>query len=322
MPASSPSSGLKAVRGRLVWFRADPFLTAPEDALVHEPDGVVVWRDGVILASGPAEPVLAQLQAPVEVDRRPGCLIVPGFVDTHVHYVQTGMIGARGKPLLAWLNDHTFPAEAELADPAKARAMAEVFCDELVRNGTTTALVFCTSHPASVDVLFEAASRRNLRLVAGKVLMDRNAPEALTDTAQSGYDQSKALIARWHGRGRNLYAVTPRFAGTSSSAQLEAAGALWREHPGVLMQTHISENRAEIDWVRGLFPDARDYFDVYARHGLAGPGAVFAHGVHLSEDEFCRCHETGVALAHCPTSNLFLGSGLRSEEHTSELQSH
>lgn len=310
MAASPRRSGLKALRGRLAWFQADPFLTDPATAMVHEPDGAVVWRDGVIVASGPADTVLKAFDEPVEVEHHPDAVITAGFVDTHVHYVQTGMIGARGKPLLDWLNDHTFPAEAELADPAKARAMAEVFCEELIRNGTTTAMVFCTSHPASVDALFEAASRRNLRLAAGKVLMDRNAPDALLDTPQSGYDQSKALIERWHGKGRNLYAITPRFAPTSSDAQLEAAGALWREHPGVLVQTHISENPDEIAAVKRLFPDARDYFDVYARRGLAGPGAVFAHGVHLSEDELCRCHETGTALSHCPTSNLFLGSGL------------
>jgi guanine deaminase len=298
------------VRGALVHFRADPFLTDPHDALVHEPDGVVVCRDGKIVASGPAETVLARLGEPVEVRRYPGCLISPGFVDTHVHYVQTGMIGACGKPLLDWLNDHTFVEEQALADRAAADAMAETFVRELLRNGTTTALVFCAVYPQSVDALFEAAGRRNLRIAAGKVLMDRNAPAALLDTAQSGYDDSKALIERWHGRGRSLYAITPRFAGTSSPAQLEAAAALWREHPGVLMQTHVSENLEEIAWIASLFPDRRDYFDVYAHHGLAGPGAVFAHGVHLSEREFGCVHETGSALSHCPTSNLFLGSGL------------
>jgi guanine deaminase len=188
--------------------------------------------------------------------------------------------------------------------------MAKMFCDELLRNGTTTALVFCAVYPHSVDALFIEAERRGMRIAAGKVLMDRNAPQALRDTAQSGYDESKALIARWHGRGRCLYAITPRFAGTSTPAQLDAAATLWREHPDVLVHSHIAENVREVAWTAELFPDAKNYLDVYDHHGLIGPRAVLAHGVHLGEDELCRCHESGTALAHCPTSNLFLGSGL------------
>jgi guanine deaminase len=187
---------------------------------------------------------------------------------------------------------------------------ARIFCDELLRQGTTTALVFCSVHAGSVDALFEAAQARNLRLIAGKVLMDRNAPAALLDTAQSGYDQSKALIKRWHGRGRALYAITPRSAMTSTPEQLELAGALWKEHPDVFVQSHISENQDEIAWVKELFPQRQDYLDVYDHYGLAGRRAVYAHGIHLGERELCRCHETGTALSHCPTSNLFLGSGL------------
>jgi guanine deaminase len=185
-----------------------------------------------------------------------------------------------------------------------------VFCDELLRNGTTTALVFCAVYPQSVDALFVEAERRGMRVVAGKVLMDRNAPEALRDSAQRGYDESKALIARWHGHGRSLYAITPRFAGTSTPEQLDAAATLWREHPDVLVQTHIAENRREVEWTAKLFPQARNYLDIYDQHGLIGRRAVLAHGIHLGEDELCRCHESGTALAHCPTSNLFLGSGL------------
>jgi len=195
-------------------------------------------------------------------------------------------------------------------DPKHAAAMANVFCGELLRNGTTTALVFCAVYPQSVDALFAEAERRGMRIVAGKVLMDRNSPEALRDTPQSGYDDSKTLIGRWHKRGRALYAITPRFAGTSTPEQLDAAGALWREHPDVHVHTHIAENKREIAWTAELFPSARNYLDVYDRCGLIGRRAVLAHGVHLSEDELCRCHESGTALAHCPTSNLFLGSGL------------
>jgi guanine deaminase len=305
-----PSRRTCAVRGGLVYCRDDPFLTDPAKALVHEADGLVVCRDGVIVASGAFSELMAQLPSNTIIDDHTGCLIAPGFVDTHVHYVQTGMIGSQGKQLLDWLERYTFPAEQAFADPQVAAATAELFCDELLRNGTTTALVFCSVHPVSVDALFEAAARRNLLLIAGKVLMDRNVPETLRDTAQSGYDQSKALIAKWHGRGRALYAITPRFAGSSTPAQLEAARALWREHAGVFMQSHIAENIREVAWIKELYPERRDYLDVYAHYGLIGKRSLYAHGIYLDESELQRCHESTTALAHCPTSNNFLGSGL------------
>ncbi len=309
MGAGSPDV-VTAIRGTLVTCRDDPFTADPARAFATEADGIVICRDGVIEAAGPASALGAALPAGTEVASYPGCLIAPGFIDTHVHYVQTGIIAAYGRQLLEWLERYAYPAELEFADAAHARHMAAVFCDELVRNGTTTALVFCAVFPQSVDALFEEAERRNMRLIAGKVLMDRNAPAELQDTAQSGYDQSKTLIGRWHGRARCLYAITPRFAVTSSPAQLAAAGALWREHPDALVQTHIAENRAEVAWIAELFPDRSSYLDVYDHYGLIGRRAVLAHGIHLGEDELCRCHETGTALAHCPTSNLFLGSGL------------
>lgn len=298
-----------AVRGRLVWFADDPFVVGSR-ALRHETDGIVVSVDGHITKAGAAADVLPTLPADCPIDHFPGCVISPGFIDTHVHYAQTGMIAAHGAQLLDWLNQHAFPAEIEMRDPAKAAAMARAFCDELVRNGTTTALVFCTVFPGSVDALFEEAARRNLRLIAGKVLMDRNAPAALLDTARSSYDDSKALIKKWHGRGRSSYAITPRFAPTSTPEQLELAGALWAEHPDVYVHSHLSENAAECAWVRELFPDQERYIDVYEAFGLTGRRAVYAHGVHLDEQDFALCHHTGTALAHCPTSNLFLGSGL------------
>jgi guanine deaminase len=300
---------IRAIRGDLVYFTGDPFHSDPSQVIVHQRDGIVLIKDGVIEAAGPAAQIRPLLPPDVEIDHYPGCLISAGFIDTHIHYVQTGMIGAPGGQLLDWLANYTFPAEREFADKAHAACVAKIFCDELIRNGTTTALVFCASQPQSVEALFEEAARRNLRLITGKVLMDRNAPEPLLDTAQRGYDESKALIGKWHGKGRALYAITPRFALTSTPAQLEAAGALWREHPGVYVQTHIAENLREIEEVKQLFPEREDYFDVYAHYGLAGERALFAHGVHLQERDFCRCHETGTALAHCPTSNLFLGSG-------------
>ena len=310
MLATADKSSLGAIRGTLIFCRDDPFLTDPGTAFVHEPDGLVICRNGIIEAVGSYGALRSELPPNANVADYSGCLIAPGFIDTHIHYVQTGIIGAQGHQLLDWLNDYTFVAEQAFADPAVAQETARVFCDELVRQGTTTALVFCSVHAGWVDALFAEAERHNLRLIAGKVLMDRNAPAALTDTARSGYDQSKALIDRWHGRGRCLYAVTPRYAGSSTPEQLELAGALWREHPGTFMQTHIAEQHDEIAWVMKLFPQRCDYLDIYAHYGLIGRRAVLAHGVHLDESEFERCHASGTALAHCPTSNLFLGSGL------------
>lgn len=307
---SASTGSAVALRGTLAYFRDDPFLVGAEHAFVHEADGIVVCRDGTIEAVGKASDLLPRLQPDVRLLHYPGCVISAGFIDTHVHYVQTGIIGAFGEQLLQWLDNYTFIAEQAFSDPAYARSVASVFCDQLLANGTTTALVFCAVYPQSVDALFAEASARNMRMIAGKVMMDRNAPDALLDTAQSAYDDSKALIGRWHGRGRNLYAITPRFAPTSTPEQLELAGALWKESPTTFVQTHISENRDEVQWVRELFPGREGYLDVYDHFGLVGPRSVLAHGIHLTEKELCRCHESGAAIAHCPTSNLFLGSGL------------
>jgi guanine deaminase len=304
------AGGTIALRGTLISCRDDPFLTDRRQAFWCESDGLVICRDGSIVACGPFAHLKSELPADIELADHSGCLIAPGFIDTHIHYVQTGIIGSQGTQLLEWLDRYTFVAEQAFADEQVARITARAFCDELLRNGTTTALVFCSVHPGSVAALFEEAERRNLRLIAGKVLMDRNAPAALCDTAKSGYDQSKQLIAKWHGRGRALYAITPRFAISSTPEQLEMAGALWHEHPDVFLQTHISENRLEIARVRELYPQRRDYFDVYAHYGLTGRRSLFAHGIHLGESELSRCSESGTALAHCPTSNTFMGSGL------------
>lgn len=304
------SSAVTAVRGPLIRFRNDPFLTGREDAFVYESDGLLICENGVVTAVGDHAALAERLPQDVRPVHYPDHVISAGFIDTHIHYVQTGIIAAFGSQLIDWLNHYTFVEEQRFSDAAYARRIASAFCDELLRNGTTTALTFCAVYPGSVDALFEEASARNMRVAAGKVLMDRNAPDALLDTAQSGYDDSKALLERWHGRGRNLYAITPRFAPTSTPEQLEAAGALRREHPEALMHTHVSENTGEISWVRSLFPDRRGYLDVYDHYGLLGPGAVLAHGVHLTGNERGRCSETGTAVSHCPTSNLFLGSGL------------
>lgn len=279
--------------------------------MVYESDGLVVIEDGLILATGPADSLQEMVTPETELTRySEGSLIAPGFVDTHVHYVQSQIVGAFGCSLLEWLNQYAFPAELEFRDRAHASRIASLFLDELLRAGTTTALVFCAVYPQSVDALFEAAEQRGMRIAAGKVLMDRNAPADLLDTPQEAYDQSKSLLEKWHGRGRCLYAITPRFAPCCSAEELQAAGALRQERPDALVHSHVSENLAELAWVRELFPERKDYLSVYEHHGLLGPRSVYAHGVHLTEDEFCRCHATSTALAHCPTSNLFLGSGL------------
>ncbi|MEL6211387.1 MAG: guanine deaminase, partial [Pseudomonadota bacterium] len=237
-------------------------------------------------------------------------LICPGFIDTHVHYPQTAIIASWGKRLIDWLNTYTFPEEMRFEDPAYAAEIAGRYLDLALSHGTTTMCSYATIHPASVDAFFEAAAARGMRTVAGKTCMDRNAPEGLRDTPQNAYDDSSALIVRWQGAGRASYAITPRFSPTSTPEQLEALGALWAAHPTCLMQTHLSEQVDEVAWVRDLFPDARDYLGTYEAHGLLGARAVFGHAIHLEPREVDRLAETGAALAHCPTSNTFIGSGL------------
>lgn len=300
----------RAIRGPALTFRGDPFLLPPGEALQHWPDALIVIEDGRIASVEDAETGLARLPAGVPVAHHRDALICPGFIDAHVHFPQMQMIGAFGAELLQWLDRYTFAAEQQFADAEHARDVAGRFLRELLRAGTTTAAVYCTVHPHSVDALFEESERFNTRMIAGKVLMDRNAPVDLLDTAETGYAQSKALIERWHGRGRQLYCITPRFAPTSTEAQLAAAGRLWREHPGTYVQSHLCETPGEVAWVRELFPERSSYLDVYDHFGLTGPRAIFGHAVHMTEADFACCHQTGSALAHCPTSNLFLGSGL------------
>jgi len=295
------------LRGRLLrWRQGAPFDAA--DALLWEEDGAVAFAEGRVAAVGPAEAVLAA-HPDATVLRRPDALIAPAFVDCHVHYPQTGIIASWGARLIEWLNAYTFPEETRFADPAHAAAMARIFFDESLRAGIATSCSYCTIHPASVDAYLAEAERRGLRAIGGKVMMDRNAPEGLRDDPVSGHDDTLALIDRWAGRGRLSVAVTPRFAPTSTPEQLEAAGAAWAARPGTLMQTHLCETPEEVAWVAELFPEARDYLDVYERFGLLGPGAVFGHSIHLTARERARLAEAGAAVAHCPTSNQFLGSG-------------
>lgn len=308
--AASPSQPTAAIRGSALSFRGDPFKDGLESTMVYEADAIVAFGDGHITHFGAASEVLPQLPAGIAIkEYGANALISAGFLDSHVHFPQTPMIAAFGEQLLDWLNKYTFPTERRYADKAFASSVAKVFLDECLRNGITTSCVYCTVFPQSVDALFEEAERRGMRLAAGKVLMNRNAPEYLLDTTQSGYDDSKALIRKWHGRGRLMYAITPRFAPTSSAEQLQSAGELWNEFPDCYMQTHVSENVDEVAWVKSLFPDRKGYLDVYDHHALCRPRAVFGHGIHLTDEELHTMHRTGSAISHCPTSNFFLGSG-------------
>jgi guanine deaminase len=303
------AASVTAFRGEILDFTGDP-ATQGDAAHRHYPDGVLVVRNGHVAALGPAAEVLASLPADATVTDYRGKLILPGFVDTHIHYAQTDIIASYGAQLLDWLERYTFPAEERFGDPGHAREVADFFLQELLRNGTTTAMVFATTHRTSVDAIFEAAHARGLRLIAGKVLMDRNVPEPVRDTAESGYADSKALIAAWHDRGRLAYAVTPRFAPTSTERQLELCGRLLDEHPGVFLQSHVAENRGEVAWVAELYPWSRSYLDVYDHYGLLRERAVYAHCIHLDATDRQRMAATGAAMSFCATSNLFLGSGL------------
>ena len=280
------------------------------DQVRYLEDGVIITEQGKIRWFGTWNDAQDHLPANVDIQHYPEQLIIPGMIDTHIHFPQTEMVGAYGEQLLSWLNTYTFPTEIQFKDKAYASEIAKFFVNELLKNGTTTALVFCTVHPESVDALFEAAEQHQMRLIAGKVMMDRHAPEALCDSADSSYDDSKALIEKWHGQGRALYAITPRFAPTSTPEQLERAGQLKAEYPDVYVHTHLSENKDEIAWVKDLFPAQKGYLDVYHHYGLTGQRSVFAHCVHLEDAEWQCMHETDSAIAFCPTSNLFLGSGL------------
>ncbi len=303
------TSQLKAYRAAILHSIADPALVGDAQSYEYFEDGVLVVDNGQVVKVGHAGDILPTLRG-VEVSEYRDALITPGFIDTHIHYPQTGMIAAYGEQLLDWLNTYTFPTEKQFADKAHAADVASIFLKELLRNGTTTALVFASVHKQSVDAFFEASQALNLRMIAGKVMMDRNAPDYLTDTAQSSYDDSKELIERWHGKARLHYAVTPRFAPTSTPEQLTAAGKLLQEYPGLYMHTHLSENLDEIAWVKSLFPQQKGYLDVYDHFQLLSERSMFAHGVHLCDEECQRLAETGSAVSHCPTSNLFLGSGL------------
>ena len=281
----------------------------PGGAALHDRRGGVLAVNGRIEAVGNADD-LRRNHPDAPVTDYGDCLILPGFIDAHVHYPQTGIIASWGKRLIDWLNTYTFPEEMRFGDPEYAAEIAARFFDLSLAHGTTTVASFCTIHPTSVDAFFTEAAARGVRAFAGKTCMDRNAPEGLRDTVQSAYDDSLRLLERWHGEDRLSYVITPRFSPTSTPEQLEALGALWAAHPDCLMQTHLSEQVDEVAWVAELYPEARDYLDTYEQAGLLRPGAMFGHAIHLTEREKARLAEVDAALVHCPTSNTFIGSGL------------
>ncbi|MDQ0561771.1 guanine deaminase [Rhizobium mesoamericanum] len=298
------------LRGRLL-----SFLRAPQDlgdtgSYLYESDGGLLIKDGLIIACGAYDKVSAQAPADVRsVDHRPH-LIMPGFIDMHLHFPQMQVIASYAANLLEWLNTYTFPEECRFVESDHAQRIAGHFYDELVRHGTTTAVAYCSVHKTSADAFFAEALKRNMRMVGGKVMMDRNAPQGLLDTPQMGYDETRQIISEWHGKGRNHVAITPRFAITSTPAQMEATQALACEFPDLHIQTHLSENHEEIRFTCELYPEAIDYTDIYARYGLLGDKTLFGHCIHLSDREADAMSEAGSVAVHCPTSNLFLGSGL------------
>ena len=298
------------IRGRLLTFLRKPESASDEGCYRYESDGALIVEGGRIVACGAYADVKDKApEGAREIDHRPH-LLMPGFVDTHLHFPQMQVIGSYAGGLLEWLNTYTFPEERRFADGAHAERIATEFFDELLRNGTTTAVAYCTVHKTSADAYFAESLKRGMLMLGGKVMMDRNAPEGLLDTPEQAYEETKAVIAAWHGRGRNHVAITPRFAITSTPEQMEVARALAGEFPDLHIQTHLSENHDEIRYTCELFPEAKDYTDIYARYGLLGPKSLFGHAIHLSEREADAMSETRSVAVHCPTSNLFLGSGL------------
>ncbi len=301
---------MRAIRGRLLSFLRAPNGVGDAKSYRYIDDGTVLVKNGKIEAVEPAAQLAAQLSPDVPVEHFPNHLIMPGFIDPHIHYPQTQVIASYGAQLLEWLEKYTFVEEQKFADPAHAARNAEFFLDELARNGTTTAVAYCSAHPGSADALFTAAHKRNAGMVAGNAVMNRNGPAPLLEAARTGIADSRELIKRWHGTGRQRFAVTPRFAITSTDEQLADLGALLAEFPTVLMQTHLAENRDEIATVKTLFPDDPSYTAVYERAGLLGPRSLLGHCIHLGKDEIALLRDSGSVAVFCPTSNLFIGSGL------------
>jgi guanine deaminase len=304
---SERPQSVKVLRGRVLTFIEEP--QGPDDTASYRyiEDGAVVIGDGKIVMVGEFKPQAAAYHE--VIDHRPH-LILPGLIDAHIHMPQMQVVGSWAANLMEWLNTYTFPMETEFGDEAHAHRIAGLFLDELIRHGTTTAAAYCSVHKNSAEALFAAAGQRNMRMIAGKVMMDRNCPEGLRDTPHTGYDDTKALIAKWHGKGRALYAISPRFAITSTPEQMEMSEQLAREHPECYVQTHVSENLGEIEFARELYPNLQDYVGIYERYHLLGPKTLLGHCIHLSHRETQVLADTQSVAVFCPTSNLFIGSGL------------
>lgn len=303
------NSETRAYRGQVLFFNPQASTMQKPDLCWYQ-DGLLVIQNGYITAVGPYQELHPTLNPNVLIHSYKHKIICPGFIDTHLHYPQTEMMAAPAPDLLPWLENHTFPTEAQFSDPDHAAQVSTIFLDELLRNGTTTALVYGSVHKTSVDCFFQQSAQRNMRMVAGKVLMDRNCPDDLQDTAASGAQDTADLIERWHQHGRQLYAITPRFAPTSSPEQLQSCQELAQSFKDVFIQSHVAESQAEIAWVKELFPSYRSYLDIYDQHGLLRPRAVYGHGIYLDHTDWQRLAQSGASVSHCPTSNLFLGSGL------------
>lgn len=300
----------RLIRGRLLSFKRAPEAADDYGCCDYVEDGAILVRNGLIVASGSHDQVSASAGQDCPVDDHRPNLLLPGLIDTHIHYPQMQVIGSWGSQLLEWLNTYTFVEEQKFGTADHSDRIAGHFFDELLRHGTTTAVAYCSVHKQSAESFFAEAERRDMRMIGGKVMMDRNAPEGLRDTPQSGYDDTNALIGKWHGRGRGLYAISPRFAITSTPEQMEMASALFGEHPDCYMQTHLSENKDEIAFACELYPDAPDYTGIYEHYGLLGEKSLFGHSIHLAARERAVLAESGSVAVFCPTSNLFLGSGL------------
>jgi guanine deaminase len=313
---SLPASSLRAYRARILHFNQTT--TNPQRDYMYYADGLLVTRNGKIVALDEYKTLINQYPN-LSVADYSGKLLLPGFIDSHMHFPQTEMLASYGEQLLDWLTNYTFPVENKFADSHYASAIAEIFLRQLFRHGTTSAMVYSSVHKAATSCLFSAAKHYDMLLMAGKVCMDRHCPPYLQDTPESAQQDSAELINTWHHHGRLKYVITPRFAPTSSEAQLAMLGELAQDNPDVFIQTHLSENHNEIAWVKSLYPQRKHYLDVYDHYGLVRPGAVFGHAIHLLDDEWQCLAQLGASIAFCPTSNLFLGSGLfdlkRAESH-------
>lgn len=315
---TSPSETIVAIRGNLLHFIASPFEQGEKDCYEYIEDGLLIIDQGRFKAYGPYSELKSALPSKTTMIDNTGKLILPGFVDTHLHYPQTDIIASYGKQLLEWLETYTFPREGMFSDPEYTASVVDFFLEELLRNGTTTAQVMPTIHHQSAEIFFQKCQEKNLRMISGKVLMDRNAPDYLLDPVGGGIEESQALIEEWHQKGRLLYAVTPRFAITSTDEQLKRSSELLNQYPGLYLHTHLSENKDEIAFVEELFPWSKSYLDVYDHFGLLTDKATFAHSIHLDQKSYHDLAENKAAVSFCPTSNLFIGSGLFDLETTTK----